>query len=214
MNTLSWILLGDLALVTLIAIALGVYNRRRTKQLINALNALADNIKSGEAKRLRLLQHDLKDLCQAPADVAEKISLQMAKEEKDFIKSLTQMLLTDISGLMRVHDTLHSLLDSRTQKIAEAYQHAPAAPVQPVLQSIPQSMVEKPVEEHFMPEAEPPKQMSQEEIDAQNWAELIGLTADELEDDGSSKEESQEDIEMGVWDELEGFADPPSSSKP
>ncbi len=130
MNSLGWLLLGELAIATpILALALMVAQRRRARGMLGALEKLLDNV-AGDAEQRRFeLRQGLEALHGMSDRDAERTSEALLAEEREFLRNLvTTLAHGDMAGLESLHRPLASLLDQQMALLAEARGTPPMPP--------------------------------------------------------------------------------------
>ena len=129
MTPLIWILLGELLLVSLsVSTFYFMTLRKRRKRLLEAMDSLLQQFQQAEPVRLQQLQIQLETTYRVKGDSLTRLSQKLLAEEKSFIRSLLQALITrDTAALAHLHEFLQRLMDTQIKTIADALQSVATA---------------------------------------------------------------------------------------
>lgn len=229
MNPL-WLLLGELALVGTVFGGVAVYVvRRRRFLLIDSLSGLAENLRKGEMQRARKLRDFLERRCGADSGRAEATAIRLMEKEREFVHTLAQILLTDITALSRLQEPLQTLLDERTETVvgivsvaldlkeAPVYdpepetETRPEAEPAPILDERPQPLIldddfdVDPGESETIPKPAYLVEMEEEDTEEPASVEPPREPAPSREDE---KRSALDEIDMEIWGDLLGLQEP------
>lgn len=112
MNATTWILLGELCLVTVALITVGlVYEWRKKKKLLNALELLLINLQEAESERKKTLTERLKNGYQIDEGRAAEMSDEIFRSERQFIQKFIKLLMSlERDSIVHFNDDIYALL--------------------------------------------------------------------------------------------------------
>ncbi|GEM_PF-2497023 len=112
MNAATWILLGEFCVVTGALIVVGlVYEWRKKKRLVAALELLLTNLQGAEVERKKTLTGRLKNGYQIDEARAEEMSDEIFRSERQFIQKVVKLLMSmDRGAISNFNEDVYALL--------------------------------------------------------------------------------------------------------
>jgi hypothetical protein len=130
MTLMALILSGELVLLAVIvSLGLMIANRRRRDRMLQAVGDLLDNFVAGQPEHLAQLKQNLEMRYPISGKKSsERISSKLIAEEREFLRELVKILLTnDLNGLAELHHPLRNLLNRQMELVFEASAATPPA---------------------------------------------------------------------------------------